>query len=300
MDDQSFKELWEQADHDMPEKQVEDSLRTLFHRIDLYEMASKRQGKQISMSLYRWLKIASILLLPILASCLTYYYMQRHITPKDIYVATVEYTVLPGEKRELTLPDGTAVTLNSGSVLLVPEKFAGDKRPVYLVGEAYFKVAKDAAKPFIVNTPLIDIQALGTEFCVTAYQQSNHVQTTLTEGKVLLSIPGSTTIKPVILHPSEQSYYDPSMHEIKVSKVNVDIYTSWKEGYFVFDETPFEEVVDRLRIQFGWKIICDKRLYDTRITAKFIHGESVTDILNTLKQIVSFAYKKEQNVIYIH
>lgn len=299
MDDQSFKELWEQPNQDVPEKQVENSLRTLFHRIDLYEMASKKQGIQISMLPYRWLKIASILLLPILASSLTYYYMQRHISPKEIYVTNMEYTVLPGERRELTLPDGTAVTLNSGSVLLVPEKFAGDKRPVYLVGEAYFKVAKDTTKPFIVNTPLIDIQALGTEFCVTAYQQSNHVQTTLTEGKVLLSIPGSTTVKPVILHPSEQSYYAPSMHEIRVSKVNADIYTSWKEGYFVFDETPFEEVVNRLRIQFGWKIICDKRLYGTRITAKFIHNESVTEILNTLKQIVNFTYKKEQNIIYI-
>lgn len=295
MDDQSLQNLWEHPEHDVPEKQVDDSLRTLLHRIDLYEMALENKWKSLR---YSWLKIASILLLPILASCLTYYFV-RSVTPDHIYVSNLKYTVLPGEKRELILPDGTSVSLNSGSVLLVPEKFTESKRPVYLIGEAYFKVAKDTERPFIVSTPLIDIQAVGTEFCVTAYQQSNSVQTTLTEGEVRLSIPGSTTIKPVALHPSEQSYYDPSMNEIKVTKVNVDIYTSWKEGQIVFEETPFSEVINRLRIQFGWRIICDKHLYDIPITAKFIHGESITEILDTLRKIVNFTYETNQNIIYI-
>lgn len=298
MDDQSLKELWEHPEHNVPEKQVDDSLRALLQRINLYEITMDNK-KKWRYSKYRWLKIAGILLLPILASYLTYYYTQRHLTPEKIYMANIEYTVLPGEKKELTLPDGTSVALNSGSILIAPEEFAGNKRSVYLIGEAYFKVAKDATKPFIVSTPLIDIQALGTEFCVTAYQQSNHVQTTLTEGKVLLSIPGSTQVKPVVLHPSEQSYYDPSMHEIKITKVNVDIYTSWKDDRIIFEETPFEDVIDRLRIQFGWRIICDKKLYKNRVTAKFIHGESLTEILDTLQEVINFTYKTDQNIIYI-
>lgn len=299
MDDQFLKKLWEQPEHHVPEKQVNDSLRSLLQRIDLYEITLENRRKWRSIQ-YRWLQIAGILVLPILVSFLTYYLTLQSVAPKEIYVANVEYTVLPGEKRDLTLPDGTSVSLNSGSVLLAPEKFVGDKRSVYLIGEAYFKVAKDAEKPFIVGTPLLDIQALGTEFCVTAYQQANYVQTTLTEGKVLLSIPGSTTIAPVVLHPSEQSYYDPSMSEIKISKVNVDIYTSWKEGKLIFEETPFEEVVNRLRIQFGWRIICDKRLYKNRVTAKFIRNESITDILDTLREVVNFTYKTDQNIIYIY
>lgn len=299
MDDQFLKKLWEQPEYQVSEKQVNDSLRSLLQRIDLYEMTLGNKRKWRSLN-YRWLQVAGILVLPILVSWLTYYFTLQSMALKEVYVANVEYTVLPGEKRELTLPDGTSVSLNSGSVLLVPEKFVGDKRSVYLIGEAYFKVAKDAGKPFIVGTPLLDIQALGTEFCVTAYQQTNYVQTTLTEGKVRLSVPGSTTIAPVVLHPSEQSYYDPSMSEIKISKVNVDIYTSWKEGKLIFEETPFEEVVDRLRIQFGWRIICDKHLYKNRVTAKFFHNESITDILDTLKEVVDFTYKTDQNVIYIH
>lgn len=298
MDDKYLKELWEHPRYNVPEKDVSDSLRTLLYRIDLYEATFKKEKKRAS----RWqqvFKLVSILLLPIIASLITFYYTSLLPHIQKVYISNVEYTVLPGDIKELTLADGTNVHLNSGSVLLAPEEFVNNERPVYLVGEAYFKVAKDSTKTFIVKTPLIDIQALGTEFSVMAYQQTNQVQTTLAEGKVLLSIPGSTTIQPVVLHPSEQSYYDPSLNEIKVSKVNIETYISWKDGQLIFDETPFGEVIHRLRIQFGWKIICDKHLYDTRITAKFIHGESITDILNTLQEVVKFAYKNENNTIYI-
>lgn len=297
MDDKDLKKLWEHPRYNVSEKDVSDSLRTLLYRIDQYEAIFKKETRRTS----KWqqvLKYASILLLPIIASALTFYYTDHTHTQK-VYVSNVEYTVLPGERKELTLADGTNVYLNSSSVLLAPAEFVNNERSVYLVGEAYFKVAKDSTKPFIVKTPLIDIQALGTEFSVMAYQQTNQVQTTLAEGKVLLSIPGSTTVQPVVLHPSEQSYYAPSLNEIKVSRVNIETYTSWKDGQLIFDETPFGEVINRLRIQFGWKIICDKHLYDTRITAKFIHGESITGILNTLQEVVKFTYKNENNTIYI-
>ncbi|MDR1624380.1 MAG: FecR domain-containing protein [Tannerellaceae bacterium] len=298
MDDKYLKELWEHPEHKLSEKEINDSLRSLLKRVERYETTLKKAKKPIA-GCYRLLKVAGMLLLPVLASYLTYYYTFQSAPRQKVYVPNIEYTVLPGEKKELILADGTCVCLNSGSVLVAPEEFIDNKRLVYLMGEAYFKVAKDTAKAFIVRTPLLDIQALGTAFSVTAYQQANQVRTTLTEGKVLLSVPGSTTIQPALLYPSEQSYYDPSLKEIKITKVNADIYTSWKDGQFIFDETSFAEVVNRLKIQSGCDIICDKRLHDVRITAKFIHGESVIDILDTLKEVVEFTYKKENKTIYI-
>jgi ferric-dicitrate binding protein FerR (iron transport regulator) len=298
MDDKYLQELWKHPEHEVSEKEVDNSLRSLLKRVDLYEAALKKTRRQTTR--WRWLlKAAGILLLPVLASCLTYYYTLQSVPGQKVYVSNIEYTVLPGEKREFILADGTYVCLNSGSVLVTPEEFIGGERLVHLIGEAYFKVAKDTTKAFIVRTPLIDIEALGTAFSVTAYQQDNQVRTTLTEGKALLSVPGSTTVPPALLYPSEQSYYDPSLDEIKITKVNVNAYTSWKDGQFIFDETPFREVVNRLKIQSGQDIICNQRLYDIRITAKFIHGESVAEILNILKEIVEFTYKEENKIIYI-
>ena len=130
---------------------------------------------------------------------------------KDSLVQAVEkavfnkVTVPRGGEFKLTLSDGTVVHLNSETVLSYPVRFAGDTREVELHGEAYFEVAKDAARPFIVKTSHYNIEVLGTRFNVADYDNDMSVHTTLVEGKVAVSGPG---VRQRILQPNEQFVLD--------------------------------------------------------------------------------------------
>lgn len=103
------------------------------------------------------------------------------------------------------MPDSSEIWLNAGTAIKYPEKFSKAQRLVYLDGEAYFSVRKDAAKPFIVETSQLSVKVLGTQFNVKAYANDELVTTTLTSGKVEVTPPvqGSQ-----ILKPNEQLTYD--------------------------------------------------------------------------------------------
>ena len=109
----------------------------------------------------------------------------------------------------LTLPDGTIVYLNSESSLSYPSRFNGDFRKVTLSGEAYFEVAKDPEKKFILSTThQSQIEVLGTCFNVEAYEQNTEVITTLIEGKVDFMFEKDAGMKHVFLSPREKLVYD--------------------------------------------------------------------------------------------
>lgn len=105
---------------------------------------------------------------------------------KNMYseVAMIEKFTPAGDMITIELPDGSKVQTNSGTLLLYPEAFKGDTRTVYLVGEANFKVKKDPEKPFIVRSGSMAVTALGTEFNVGAYPESNEIVATLLHGKI--------------------------------------------------------------------------------------------------------------------
>lgn len=148
-----------------------------------------------------------------------------------------------GGEYELILPDGTHVWLNSDSKLTFPTQFATTKREVQLSGEAYFSVTKNAASPFIVKTSGdIEVKVLGTEFNVSAYPDESVVETTLCEGSVNVSDKKQN----VTLTPSHQAVYERKSGSLTTRKVDVRLYTTWKEGLFVFENKPLEEIMTTL------------------------------------------------------
>ena len=109
-----------------------------------------------------------------------------------------------GSRSQSRLPDGSVVWLNAGSSISYEEDFSGPVREVKLEGEAYFDVAKDAKKPFIVHTAGIDIKVLGTSFNVKAYASDKTVETTLIQGLVQVTGQYDHSHAPVLLHPNEK------------------------------------------------------------------------------------------------
>ena len=138
------------------------------------------------------------------------------------------------------LDDGTEVWLNSESVLRYPTKYEGKERVVELLGEGYFEVKKDHKRPFIVRTPQVDTRVLGTEFNVQAYE-NQPINVTLVEGSVAVKEKHG---KEIVLKPGENAHVVNG--NIHVEEVDVQIYTSWKEGFFYFEDVRLEDLLSEL------------------------------------------------------
>lgn len=154
-----------------------------------------------------------------------------------------------GEYR-LMLADGTRVWLNSESRLKYPVTFHGHERRVYLEGEAYFEVMKNNEMPFVVVSGETAVEVLGTSFNVRAYSDETCIYTTLVEGKVRLS----NTQHSLELEPSEQGIITLASGQLEKRKVDVNLYTTWKDGRFVFENQTLEEIMNTLGRWYDVKV----------------------------------------------
>ena len=192
----------------------------------------------------------------------------------------------------LSLADGTRVWLNSESSLYYPVSFTGNTRKVVLKGEAYFEVAKNREKPFIVSTAFTDINVLGTKFNVSAYAEDAFNAVTLTEGKVQLSnTEGYAGDAPVVLKPGEQATLDKDTNQLEVTDVNTAIASAWKDGKFYFEKAPLDQILIRMArwydFEFSFK---DHDLHQIRFTGVIDKNKTLTELLNILKTTSNINY----------
>lgn len=167
----------------------------------------------------------------------------------DVEIHTIEVPV--GGEYNLILADGTKVWLNSETTLSFPVKFIENRREVYLKGEGYFEVMADEAMPFIVKADSrMEIRVTGTQFNIEAYDDREECRATLVEGKVKVNA-GEHQI---FLKPSEQLNFDKTSGKAIVKEVNVREVIAWKNGLFVFDNTPLEEIMKTLGRWYNVKV----------------------------------------------
>ena len=159
-----------------------------------------------------------------------------------------------GEKFNLQLADGTKVVMNSDSRLKYPTSFIGKNRKVFLEGEAYFDVAKDQTKPFIINSNKLNIRVLGTSFNVRSYKNEPCIKTTLVEGSVKVYTENNKN-KSITLKPSEQSTFSKEFKHISVKKVNTDIYTAWIKNRLVFENERLDNIINSLSRAYNLNVI---------------------------------------------
>ena len=151
----------------------------------------------------------------------------------------------------LTLSDGTRVWLNSETSIQYPVAFGAKERRVFVQGEAYFEVAKDAKKPFTVQFMSSSVTVLGTSFNIRAYPEQKRSQTTLAEGSVRIYSPGSS----MLLKPGEQAEVSALSGEMVKQEVEVKNFTSWKDGRFVFEQQPLEDIMRTLERWYDIRVI---------------------------------------------
>lgn len=204
-----------------------------------------------------------------------------------------------GGEYELILPDGSHVWLNSDSELSFPVRFDDNKREVVLSGEAYFSIAKNENSPFVVKTKDISIRVLGTQFNVQAYPDADVVETTLCRGAVNVS-DGELDIT---LEPFQQAVYRKANKELTKRKVDIRLYTAWKEGFFVFENKPLEEIMKVLARWYDIRVFyADPVLKTYHFTGDL---ERYNDFQKTLSMIekattIKFVVKDKDVIVKKH
>ena len=198
----------------------------------------------------------------------------------------------------LTLADGTEVWLNAETEIRYPVQFTGDKRVVYLDGEAYFTVAPDKNKPFTVVSTHASVSVLGTQFNFRAYPDERDVQTTLVSGSVIMQ---SEKYKQQIkLVPGEQGVLEKKSAKLMKQEVNTYLYTAWKDGRFAFRDARLEDLFNILARWYDLSVFYQSpEAKDIRFTGDLNKTDDFKSILKIIEQNERVIFTVNQRTVFI-
>lgn len=286
--EQASLEYWNSLNA-FPETSTYESLQRVNRKIGIQSADTPTR----TIPLYKKISRIAAILLPLLiaAGSATYYFY--------FYNPLIEITAAYGEKKHHILPDSSEVWLNSGTSIRYKKRFDSSSRLLTLSGEAGFSVKKDNKRPFIVQTPPLAVQVLGTKFNVKAYPEDNSIITTLLTGKVEVitqydSIPHALT-------PNQQLTYDKHTAEIEVTSVNTEESSGWIGGHLFFTDATIVDIATVLQRRFNITIQLTGSL-DTNsrpYTIRFLRNESLDEIINILKDMTGYNFRKQGNTIII-
>lgn len=226
---------------------------------------------------------------------LQYQQVKRKIKDKKVLYNTLKTPC--GGDYQLTLSDGTQVWLNSVSELRYPVQFTGKERRVSLNGEAYFNVVENENSPFIVDLGEQQVKVLGTEFNVSAYKDEDVVMTTLINGKVQFK----SQCTEDELEPNMQCLYAKPNGKSEIRAVNVDDYTNWRQGLFVFKAMSFGKIMRQIERWYDVRVFYQKESCKSSLFWGQINKEmSLEDVLNIFSETgkVRFDYKNDRILVY--
>jgi len=307
MDEEEARQFIENKNSDVPESEELEQLQRIWKisgRINKYrsidtekaafkvrnKIHSNKKEKKINIIFYLE-RAAAILFLPLLITSMVYYYINKPAIEQQFTYNEIDNAF--GTVSKLTLPDGTKVWLNSGSHFKYPLFFSNKVRKVYLTGEAYFEVAENKKKPFVVVTPDIDVMATGTIFDVMAYNNDDNIQATLINGKISLAKetnPSSVPTPIISVEPGQIATLNKEKKKITITKTDVAKIISWKDGKLIFENDPMDVVIKKLDRWYNTNIVLvDDELKTYSYTATF-EGETLTQVLELLKHSAPIEY----------
>ncbi len=203
----------------------------------------------------------------------------RELAPKKENGEELDLLMVPyGKMAVLTLSDGTKIWVNSGSRLLYRSVFGDDKREVWITGEAYFDVAKDEKRPFIIRTDRLDLVVRGTTLNVSAYENESLQTVALVSGRVdVTGHEGKTTYK---MEPDQLFSYDRELGETGIRNVDVNEYTSWIRGYLLLQDESLDRLLARIDRHYNVRIRYDAaQMRNLRVNGKLDLQQGIDRLL---------------------
>ncbi|UYQ91392.1 FecR domain-containing protein [Chitinophaga horti] len=185
-----------------------------------------------------------------------------------------------GGSYRLSLPDGTQVWLNASSSITYPVNFAANERRVTISGEVYFEVTPDAARPFRVNAPQMEVQVLGTSFNINAYEDESAVRTTLLTGAVKITAGAQVSS---VLQPGQQASLKQQSLTV-ANNINTEDVIAWKNGYFQFNDADMATVMRQLEKWYDVEVVYEGEVPKRSFGGGMQRSLPLTQVLKILEE----------------
>ena len=252
------------------------------------ETQGKEKPRTIRMNPWKW---AAAIVFPICIAFFTYYLVDSSQTVGAPFIVKAD----KGDKATIELPDGTNVVLNSASQLSYLNNFGENGRRVQLNGEAYFKVAHDEKRAFIVQVGDLEVKVLGTSFNVSAYEDAKDVTVVLLEGKVGVYAQKMSHI----MKPGDKIEYNKATHKITATQVHPSDYIEWTKGNIYFEKESLENIMKTLSRIYDVEIRFDSNKLPNEYFTGTIPGGGIQNALNILMLTSPFFYEMDGSVIVL-
>jgi ferric-dicitrate binding protein FerR (iron transport regulator) len=290
---QKYAEIWENSKVENKDfnPNVESALHKVNQKLNVERSSTSNTPFRI---MYYTRRVAAVILI---AACVWIGYQKMYKKPGNN--PSGDFVSLQGEKKEVTLPDGSHVWLNSSSKLMVVSNFEGNERKVTLEGEAYFEVAKNPAKPFIINAGTSVTTVLGTAFNIRARQGEKTVSVIVAEGKVgfkCIELAAQTSAK---LIAGDKAILNVESRQLELLKNDDPNFLAWKTGKLIFKNLPLKQVVAKLTDFYGRSIrVDDISKAEVPFTSTFDH-KPLQDVITIMEMSLGLKADTINHVIVL-
>lgn len=279
-----FKLIWDTS----RELKIESKLDPDASWAEFKELAQSRSGASAKVrplnAANRWLKIAAIWLV-ILGSAGILYSVFK---PAKAVMLTLQSGSIV---RKVTLSDGSLITMNKNSVLNYPDKFTGDTREISLKGEAFFDVAHDKSKPFMIHVNDVVVKVVGTSFNIKATGPNTEV---IVETGVVQVIQQEIVVK---LKPKEKASVQAG--RMQKSSSQDELYNYYRTQKFLANNTPLWRLVDVLNEAYHANIVIDNKKLANRVITTTFKADSLDRILGLISKTLNVEIIKKPHLIII-
>lgn len=204
---------------------------------------------------------------------------------------------LDGVQKNITLQDDTQVWVNSSSKLSYPEEFTAGERRVELEGEAYFDVAKDRKRPFVVNTGKVRVKVLGTQFNIAELADQGVTEVTLHSGRVQVTAGG----KSAKLDPGYKLRYSHSTGDMSIERFGD--FSDWRSDIVIAENRTLPDLLRMIANYYDRQIVFDEAELNStnRFATKFGKNNDAEQVVAALARLTGeFEYHVKDNIIYIN
>jgi ferric-dicitrate binding protein FerR (iron transport regulator) len=288
-----FQNTWDSIEQTSKGSQLD----KILHKV--HQQIGSEKGKKVRSINSNFIGIAASLIL-FAALAFMFFDFGKSTPEQGLELATVyKRETKSGEKLKLRLPDQTYVILNSNSSIEFDSDYGKEKRYIKIQGEAYFDVASNKEKPFIVDSGELHTTALGTEFNVLSRNGIEEIA--LTEGRVKVEIEDTGAIADLFetLGPGQKATFKENDSKIINSNFDPSIVTAWKEGRIQFKRKRLKDIFSDLQNWYGVEFQVPLSLNMNRKVSGEFNNESLKNILEGLSFSMGFNYSIQDNSVII-
>ncbi|MES2893766.1 MAG: FecR domain-containing protein [Bacteroidota bacterium] len=298
------QQYWEEHDN-LNQQDIETSLQKLLTRLELPagEQLTEVPAKARSIFGYSRLSIAAAAAVAVIVSLSIFFLPSSRKQGASSQVASLEKKQnSKGIKSTIQLADGSKIWLNADSKIQYPEVFDGNTREVYLNGEAFFEVAKNPAKPFIIHLANGTVRVLGTSFNIRAYDNEKAVETSVATGKVAFIPKYKNTTKKadtIFLTPNKKLSYVFTAEKIEVAATIAINDKAWTEGKMIFKAMRLQEIATELERNFGKKVVFNNEEAKNYILTGSFQDNTLEEVMYYFSLSKKIHYKITNNELHI-